>query len=306
MLGNNSLSKCIPLVTIASCLLAMSPASYSEEQKFSVSIETGIEYDNNITVSTLDTTTGESDTALVFDLSASYLALQNENQELEFTYDFYQSLYDTMDEYDLQIHSLSALGSWIVNDFDIGADYRYSKVYLGRDRLYDSHTVNPSLGFSGMDNLYHRLSYAYVDKNFFNGSTRDGEQNRISVDNYYFFMDNSAYITLGLRYEEENTKDPELDYDAPFVSLGTSIPLPYADIKLKAKYQKYWRDYENVTASIGDKREDEQDLVVITLIKPIYDNVDLKFNYEHNNTDSNLSSIDSVENIYTISLKAIY
>ena len=288
-------------MTVAAILVAISPLAISEESKLTLSGEVGVEYDDNISVPVLDTTTGQSDEALVIDLSASYMLTQEETREVELSYDFYQSLYDTLDEFDLQIHTLSALSSWEINELDTGLDYSYSKIYLGGDALYDSHTITPSLGFSGLENYYHRLSYSFLDKDFVGHSTRDASQNSISADNYYFFMESKAYISLGLRLENEDAEDSELDYDGTYLKLGASIPVSES-LKLKANYQYYWRDYENVTASIGQARDDEQNLFSIELTKSLYNGVSMKFSYEYTDTMSNLPSVDASGNIVSLSL----
>ena len=306
---NNTTKQLISTTVAVLCMVTPNLAAAEEEssifdqQKLTFFVEAGYEHDDNITVSALDTTTGKSDNALVVDFSASYMLLKEEKQEFELTYDFYQSLHEHLDEFDLQIHTLSALSSWEVNDLDVGLDYSYSKILLDRTSLYKYHTLTPSLGISWADNQYLRLSYSYQDKDFAS-TTRDAKQHGLSADNYYFFMDSRAYVSFGIRLETENTIDPELDYQGTYLKLGASIPLPYADVKLRANYEHYWRDYDNDTASIGQHRDDEQDLISIDLIKPVYENVSVKLNYEHTNTDSNLASIDTVENRVTLSFMA--
>ncbi len=309
MIFTSIVIKRVFLAIVATVLAATTTSAVSQENKLTFYAEAGIEYNDNISVTILDKNTGESDEAFVFDFSASYMALKEDTQEIEFTYDFYQSLYNTLDDFDLQIHTLSALGSWEINDFDTGLNYSYSKIFLGGDHLYQSNTLTPSLGFSGVnDNHYHRLSYAYVNKDFVSDNNdRDADQHSISADTYYFFMENKAYASLGLRLEDEDTKDPELDYQATYLNLGLSIPLSYGGVhpvKLQAGYEHYWRDYDNVTASIGQHRDDEQDLFSITLTKPIYKNINGKIRYEYSDTDSNLSSVDNSENILTFSLSS--
>jgi len=286
------------------CVMAMATlvsSSVFAESELKFSAAAGLEYDDNISVPSLDQTTGESDVAAVFDFSAGYSPIKTADTEIELTYDFYQSLHETFDDFDLQIHTFSALGSWTVGEYDTGLSYGYSRIYLGGSELYDSHTVTPSIGFSGADNWYHLVSYAYQDKDFDSTSGRDAKQHGVSLDNFYFFMDNKAHLLLRLRAEDENAKDAELDYQGATVKVGLSAPLMDTDLILKANYQHYWRDYDNTTASIAQKRDDEQDLVNIDLIKPIGEDMSVKLSYEYTNTDSNLSSADYSGNVGTIS-----
>ena len=82
------------------------------------------------------------------------------------------------------------------------------------------------------------------------------------------------------------------------------MPVGAADIMFKANYQHYWRDYDSVTASIGEKRDDEQDALTLEFSKPFYDNLQAKLAYEFTNTDSNLPSADAQENVFRLSLSA--
>lgn len=286
------------LCSIAIAVLFSSSVLAENEVRFFASA--GLEYDDNISVPSLDQTTGESDVAAVFDFSTSYSAIKEDGKELELNYDFYQSLHETFDDFDLQIHTLSAIGSWEVGEYDTGLSYGYSSVYLGGNELYNSHTVTPSLGFSGAENWYHLVSYAYQDKEFDAISGRDAKQHSVSLDNFYFFMDSKAHMLLRFCAEDEDAKDSELDYQSAIVKVGLSVPLMDTGLKLKASYQHYWRDYDNTTASIAEKRDDEQDLVNIDLIKPISDKTKVKLSYEYTNADSNLSSSDYSGNVASI------
>ena len=286
----------IGLITVATLF----STSVLAEANLKFAVSGGLEYDDNITVSTVDQTTGESDIAAVLDFSASYTPIQSEGTELEFTYDLYQSLHETFDDFDLQIHTLSALGSWELGEYDTGLSYAYSRIYLGGSGLYGSHTVTPSLGFSGIENWYHLASYAYQDKDFAEIAGRDAKQHSVALDNFYFFMDNKAHILLRLQASDEDTKDAELDYQGTLVKMGLSVPLMNTDVKLKASYQHYWRDYDSITASISQKRDDEQDLVNIDLIKPLGESMNVKFSYEYTNADSNLSSADYSGNVGSV------
>jgi len=285
---------------VVSALLS-SAVLAAENLKFSAAV--GLEYDDNITVPTVNQTTGESDVSAIFDFSASYTPIKVDGDELELTYDFYQSLHETFDEFDLQIHTLSAFGSHELGDYDLGLSYAYSMVYLGASEFYNSHTLTPSVGFSGAESWYHVVGYAYEDRDYDSSYPgRDAEQNSLSSDNFYFFMDNQAHFIFRLRMEEEDANDRELDYENTLIKIGVSLPLSDTDAKLKASYQRYWRDYDNITASIGEKREDEQDIISIDLIKPFNRSMSMKFSYEYTNADSNLPSADYDGNIVSASI----
>lgn len=292
--------------TLAGLTLLTSPALHAEQGSISFSASVGIEYDNNISVSALDTRTGESDEALVLDLSASYMLFEDEKSEVELNYDFYQSAYSTFDDFDLQIHTLSAFGSTTLNDLDLGLAYSYSMVDLGSEDLYASHSLTPSVGVSVSDSWYARASYTLLNKDFDTAAGRDADQHGAGLDNYIFFNDNGSYVSLSLGVQDEDAKDAELDYRSTYLNTAVTLPLQVAGsaVRFKGKYERYWRDYDNLNTSIGAARRDRNELVGLNLIKAINDRFDVVLNYEYTNTRSNLSSVDDEEHILTLSLAA--
>lgn len=287
----------------ATAMLLSSSLSFAAESPLSLSASVGVEYDDNISVSALDTTTGQSDEALVLDFSAGYMAIENETTELELAYDFYQSKHNSLSDFDLQIHTLSAFGSKEVNNKDLSLYYSYSMVDVGDDELYDSHSLTPSVALVLAEGWYNRFSYSYVSKDFKSASERDAMQNSLAVDNYYFFMDNSAFLSLGARIEQEDADDNELDYQALYLKAAVSIPLHYNSNKVvdfKGKYERYWRDYDNVTAAIGKKRDDNQSLIGLEFSKAINKDFDLVLSYEYTDTESNLPSVDAEGNVFAL------
>jgi uncharacterized protein (PEP-CTERM system associated) len=109
-----------------------------------------------------------------------------------------------------------------------------------------------------------------------------------------------------LKYEDENTSGPEFDYQGTYINLGVSSPVQVGrwTPMLKANYKHYWSDYDNVTASIGERRDDEQDAVTLELAHPLSKSTSMKLNYEWNDTDSNLASADFEENIVSLVFSA--
>ena len=290
--------------SVAAAFLAAATSSIANENNLTFTLEAGIEFDDNVSVSVLDQNTEQSDEAAVFDFSAAYQLIKDESSEIELGYDFYQSLYNDLDQFNLQIHTLSFTGSWVVDDLDPGLGYSFTKVRLDDDDLYDSHSLTPSVGFSGLESWYHQIGYTYMDKDFSVISDRDATQHSITADNYFLFMENKAHFSIGLRLEDEDAQLAEYDYQGTYLKFGVSMPVGAEDLKLKANYQHYWRDYDSITASIGEERDDEQDSLSLELSKPFYENLQAKIAYEYTNTDSNLSSADAEENIFRLSLSS--
>lgn len=290
-----------------SCMLILPPASVAAEQKtVDITAATSIGYDDNVSVSSLDASSGKGDEILEIDLSAAYVVTPLDEQDIELNYDFYQGLYETLSEYNLQIHTASAFASREVKGFDVGASYLFTRTFLDNKRLFDSHTFSPSIGLGSCDVCYHRIEFSYVSKSFPNATGRSGEQQSISSDNYYMMMGGSAYLTLRLRLEDENTRSSELDYLGTYLRIGGSFPLTLKDrvFKVKPSYQRYWRDYSGVTASIDERRDDAQDRLTLEATTIISSELTAKFSYKWTSTNSNLPSVDMDESAIRFGLVA--
>ena len=275
-------------------------------KRWYLSANAGIEYDDNVTVSEVDNTTGLSDTAAVFDLSAAYQIYKTGSSEIELGYDFYQSLYDDLPDFDLQSHLFSAIASSEFDGIDGTLSYSFNYLELGGESFLKIHSIMPSLGFSLVDNMYHTVNYNYKDKEFTNNIARNADVHAAGLDNYYFFNDGQTYSYLNLRLEDENTVDRQFDYTGYYVTVGAKSVLPIFAInpEVRISYQYYLKDYANITTSIAKEREDERSTVTLSIDKRFSNIFKIKLNYQYIDADSNLLSSDFTENVFTLTLGA--
>jgi len=275
-------------------------------KRWYLSVNAGLEYDDNVTVSEVDNTTGLKDVAAAFDLSAAYQIYKTGSSEIELGYDFYQSLYSDLSDFDLQSHMFSAIASSEFGGIDGTLSYSFNYLKLGGESFLKIHSIMPSIGFSLFDNMYHTLSYNYKDKEFTNNAARNADDNAVGLDNYYFFKDGHSYGYLNLRLEDENTVDPQFDYGAYYITIGAKSTLPIFAInpEIRVSYQYYLKDYAHITPSIAAERKDKRSTVTLTIDKHFNDIFNVKLNYQYVDASSNLPSSDFNENIFTVTVGA--
>jgi len=273
---------------------------------WSVSVNAGFEYDSNVTTSETDNTSSVDDFAGVFDASLGYTLLKNDLSEIEVAYDFYQSLYDDLPDFDIQAHIFSLSGSHEINDIDFGLNYSYNYTFLGADRFYDSHSVIPTLGFMPTSGWYVSLAYNFQNKNFFNDQERDSNLHAFSYDNYVFFNDNNSFVTMGYRIEHEDTAGSQFQYLGHYFTTGLNTKFAAHFLKPEAElyYKYYLKDYDGITDSILEEREDERQSVYLGLTLNFNEITHAKIAYEYVDAISNLSSSDFEEHIVTFTLGA--
>lgn len=226
-------------------------------RKWSASMSAGYQYDDNVTTDEIDENSNVHDTAFVLDGSASYRLLQGGAVDLEIGYDFFQSLYDDQDAFDLQVHGLSLTAGKEIAGFDAALTYIYSRVWLGRNDFLGLHNITPSLGYGITPEWYASVAVNVQDKNFLENKDRNSRVHSVGLTNFIFFMDGKANFSIAYRIEDEDTSSSEFDYLGHFLNAAVKAPIPGAAI---AKWHPaatlgwayYNKNYNSLTASIDD------------------------------------------------------
>ena len=288
-------------------LLASLPPGERPSKKWQLKLGTGLEFDDNLTVEEQDNVSGQEDYAVVFELEGKYSPEFLSPYSGEVYYEFYQSFYEDFSEFDLQTHTAGLTGEQEFQGWDIGLDYNFTYMFLGSDGFLQTHSLSPSVGKSLQSNLYTNFSYIFIDKDFRNDSDsdRDAFNNSIGGDAFYFFQKNQAYCQLGYRLEDEDASGDEFDYMGHIFNAAVQIPAPL-DTKVRLSYKYHFKDYSNITQSIGSEREDKKQTVSLTVSGDIRDNIGLKFDYQYIDNDSNLSSNEYNQNIVFLGATVVF
>ena len=277
-------------------------------KRLSVSAGIGLEYDDNVTVDELDQTTNLDDFSTVFEFSGAYKLLSGSKYEVEAGYDFYQSVYHELSAFDLQSHLFSLAGSRELWEMDFALNTLYNRTSLGGDKFLEIHSASPSVGFFSLPTVYTTLSYSYRDANFFNDPDRDSQNHGFSFNNFMFFMGSKGFVSLGYTFENEITTGDAFDFFGHFLNVGVRSPIPGTDwdTRVGLGYKYYFKDYKNVTASIGEERADYKHTLLFGVEQPFMQYFKARLDYQYINSTSNLASSDFDENIVNFSITAYY
>jgi tetratricopeptide (TPR) repeat protein len=275
---------------------------------WTLSMSAGMEYDDNVTISLQDLATGEKDFAYIFEFSGEYKFLKTKKFELEAGYDFYQSIYDTLSQFDLQSHIFSLGGTYKYQDFDVDVLTSYNRTTLGRDDFLEAVSIAPQVGFFPTERWYAILGYSFEGFKFFTDPARDGESHSVGMDNFIFFMQGKSYLLISYRFEDKSTRGDEFVYKGHFATLGLKTPLPIFDQKgtFNMAYRYFYKDYRNITPSLGQERRDFRHTIQVGFSQPLYKWLQLNLNYEFIDSVSNLRSIDFTENIVSMSFSGTF
>lgn len=271
-------------------------------------MSTGVEYDDNVTVSLQDLATGVEDFAYIFEFSGEYKFLETSKFELEAGYDFYQSIYHDLSEFDLQSHIFSLGGSYKFEKFDVDVFTSYNRVTLGGKDFMETYSIAPQIGFFPSKRWFALIGYSYEDSRLFKDPARDGKSHGVGMDHFVFFMKGKSYLLFSYRFENKITRGDEFTYAGHFGTLGVKTPLPIWNQKgtFNVTYKIFHKDYKNITPSIGQKRNDTRHSFQVRLTQPLNKWLQLNLNYEFIDSVSNLRASDFTENIASFTLSASF
>jgi hypothetical protein len=268
----------------------------------------GAEYNSNVSVSELDTSTGEGDWAATINLLAEATLIPVEKLTLRGGYDFTQTLHNEFDAFDLTIHRGYAE---LAYDFDVvtfGVLGNLAQASLDGDEYLTYSQVSPYLSKQFGETLFLRGAYASTEKEFDGRPTRDATQDAVSADAYFFLDGVRRYLVLGGKAMEEDAEDAALDWSGGsgkvrlvqrFEGLGREMTF-----RAGAEYEQ--RDYDNVTPLIGVAREDKRTMLDLSLEAPLGERFFVEASYRYGNYSSNLASADFDEHVGAIKVGVKY
>lgn len=289
------------MLVASAAALATVPALAKDEKPFSLVVTAGAEYDSNVSVEQTDVITREGDVLAILGVEAKYKAKVAEKTSFTLGYEFEQTLHSDFTDFDMQTHTMSAGVDTRVAGVGLGLDYSFFHILLGGDGFLDMHQITPSVSGFVSKSIYLRGSYSYLDKDFKAIDSRDAENHQVEGDAYYFFMKNKAYLSLGARYEQENTVDPALDYDGFQLSANLQLPISLLDRagKVKFGYSYRERQYDNITPSIREKRHENRSTFKAGAELPLIGKFTLKPEYRYVDRNSNYAFSDYNEHVVT-------
>ncbi|MCG8440512.1 MAG: DUF2860 domain-containing protein [Caulobacterales bacterium] len=264
-----------------------------------IEVSGGVEYDSNVSVNELDANTGDGDIAAIFEVDIDYERDLGENTELDLAYGVSQSLFQDLDDFNLQIHLATADISHDFGGVDVGGAYRLAYSRLGGEGFLTIQQLSPYVSTFLTKSLFLRADYTYADKNFQTRDRRDADTHAIGGDLYYFLNGVRSYVILGYDYETTDSVGDEFDFSAHNAKVRYSrrIAMRGRDAELKLGWRFETRDYDAVTPSIGEVRDDDRHRLEAELELPLTDRVYALTEYEYGAFSSNLPSADFNQNV---------
>jgi hypothetical protein len=272
----------------------------------SFELGTGIEYDSNVAVLELDTTTNAGDRAVLFDFGVGYDKPSSSRFDLQAGYNFSQTVHDEFDAFDVRIHRGSATLSYDLDRVDTGAMFQYAHAELDGNEFLTLKQVSPYLSKLFGQRLFLRFAYAHSDKEFVGNPGRAATAGALSSDAYIFLNGLTTYLVFGYRYDDEDAVDEQFDYTGNRfrAQLSRRLTAGARELTLKTSVRLETRDYERPTISIGELRREDRYQFEASLDVPMTERVNAQIGYTYADNRSNLPTVNFDENVLSVGFSA--
>lgn len=291
----------------AACGAAQEPTPATNgDRAVSLTLGTGVEYDSNVAVLELDSSTDAGDRSLLLDFGVGYDKPNAGRFDVQAGYDFSQSLHDDFDSFDVRIHRGSGTLSYDLGRVDVGATLQHARAELDGTEFLTLQQVSPYVSKLVGRRLFLRFAYASTDKDFAGNPTRSANADALSADAYVFVDGLRTYFVFGYRRDDEDAVDAQFDYggDVLRAQLAKRLMAGTRELTLRTSLRFESRDYDSPTPSIGSPRRDDRRQLEVSLDVPVGERTTAQVGYERADNASNLPSVDFAENVLSLKFRA--
>ena len=271
---------------------------------WAINISAGGQYDSNV-ISNPDNSampngiSRRSDWKAIVYLRGKYNLITKENYEGSIGYSLYQSLHSNLNDYNITQNLVELKGSYKISPLlTLKGAYAYEYVLVGEAQYDYANSISPSLvisegsGFTTV--IDYRLKYTrYQDDVLFeNNSDRTGTNNLFGITQNIPIQAN-LIARVSYSHDEEHTRQDYWNYRGNKGSAGLRFNIPpkilsTALVDLTGEY--YSKNYEGVSPSAGNERDDQAYTGAISVTKQLSQNYSLTLSHLFTSNDSNIDS----------------
>lgn len=241
-------------VTALGLSASMCFAGAAEQATLNGHLSAGVEHDSNVSVDDLNASSDRSDQAWVFDAGLEGVLKPAERLNLTLGYSLSGSRYRELDQFDQDIHLLSADLSYDFDPVTIGTSYHYSHSVLGSEPFLDFHRASAYLGSLIGDDVYLLASLQEKRKDYEESEARDSNIRGASLDSFFFFNNARSHFVIGVDYDKEDAEAESFDNDLWRVraTLLNRFLLGGEDNRIRLGWRYETREYDQPVVSSSD------------------------------------------------------
>lgn len=303
---------CVLLAALAAVAAAPLPAAAqskgnsSGKSPFSFDAGVGYRYNSRLAVPDLDIASTQGDSALLSKAGVDLDLDLTKDTRFSAGYSFSDTSYRTYDAFDVRSH-IGSLG--LKHDFgpvDAGVSYHQARSDLGGRAYLDYHRLSTHVSADLGRSARIRGTLARTEKDYEQAPDRDASVRAAGVDAYWFLQGRGTYLTAGYLNERNEALAPQFDYDAHTYSLRfvRGFSMVERDARFKVGYRHEQRDYDAVTPSIGEVRNETRNSFEGELRVDLTEHLFASLEHEINDRSSNLPAADFSQNVTSLLIGA--
>ncbi|WP_086930483.1 surface lipoprotein assembly modifier [Agarilytica rhodophyticola] len=290
----------IPAITVI-ILYSRSEIAFAKSP-FQFKASVGAEHDSNVSVNELDSNTAQGDNLASLGADLSYKTRLNKKFTISANVGVDQTLHHTFDNFDLQIRKASSGLSYKQDKTTFGLTGYYIDITLGNNDFLTIRNLSPSISHNFTSQSFIRANFTAADKSFSGRSERDAESGAVGLDYYYFMSGTNHYISLGIKYKQEDSLSSIFDYDGNTFKVRwiKSIEAFNKKTKLRIGWSFENRDYNDAFSAGDERRHDDRNKAFIAWKVPFNKNTNVTFKYEYADFTSTLQAADYLQHTTSI------
>lgn len=304
----NSNLKNIICCSLFASVISSTNSSMAATPTTKFELETGAEYDSNLSVIELDKSSSEGDWSALANARLNSQWQATDKAKVKGGLSYSSKTYRDFSEFDLVIKQAFIDTSYDFQPLTLGASFHYADAELDSSdfltlqqrSIYISRLINQT--------FFLRAAINDQDKDFPGSRARNADNQSVAGDAFFFFNQGKTFLTVGLTGETENATANEFDYDG--TNFRTSFNHQFSLWGKKNRLQLGWRydqrDYSAVTPALEAKRTDKRRIATLEWQIETNNWLSVSGKVERGNYDSNLASANYAETVSSLMLKASF
>lgn len=264
----------------------------------------------------------QGDGLTVFSAGGMVVPWQTDTMALSMGYDFFQSVHFKLSEFDLQDNGPSVQLSGNIGRVQLGLLGRYDYYLLDNQSFLQQATAFPwlsvPLGELGRTDFWYDMTRRdYKQQSY---SIQDAFHHTLAVRQFFYLGSSNRYLSLGYQFGLEDpvisqrlvgegvfteAEAQSLGYNSDQVDAGIGLPLPRGvtlDLSYAYRHEVY-ADQSAMFTPSGNRRRDNENLVIVAARKQLWNHVALTFAYLGDFNGSNNPAFAYDRNIVSLALE---
>ena len=272
------------------------------KRKYFLDVLGGVQYDSNVILDP-DNPVGpgrkQADWRYLTTVNGLYRFYEANKATAEARYFFYQSLHNTLKDFDLQQHDISASGHYYPTHrarYDLR--YGFASTLVGEEKYSVVNRITSEAVFNFSKASITELFYIHENKKFYNSrlyewnTDRNGSNNAAGASHTIVFSKKST-ATVGYVWNRESTNTDYWDYRGSKGYMNWQEQLPSVKVSLSASY--YDRKYDGILSQHDSTRE-----YSLSLNRNLAKHVNMELSNLYILNDSNLTYYKYTRNIVSL------